>query len=98
MRANPFHISSLFSSSIREKTHLSKFQISVYNSKRKRYFFLHINKLEKSPKIPKEKEGGMIPSLLSYRTKQLALFVLERELHSKTERTNTIDAGYVCIV
>jgi hypothetical protein len=69
----------------------------MYNSKRKRYFFLQIKWLEKSPKIPKEKEGGMIPSLLSYRTKQLALFVLERELHSKTDRTNTIAAGNVSI-
>jgi len=71
--------------------------ISIYNSKRKRYFFLQIKWLDKSPRIPKEKEGGIIPSLLSYRTEQLALFVLERELHSKTDRTNTVATGNVPI-
>jgi hypothetical protein len=49
------------------------------------------------PEIPKEKEGGMIPSLLSYRTKKLALLVSERELHSKTDRANTITTGNVSI-
>ncbi len=56
--------------------------------------FFHISSFFSNP----EEEGGINPSLLSYRTKQLDLFVLERELHSKTEGTNTIDAGYVCIV
>lgn len=40
----------------------------------------------------------MIPSLLAYRTKQLALFVLEREPRSKTDRTGAIAAGHESIV
>jgi hypothetical protein len=43
-------------------------------------------------------EGGKKPSLLFYRLKQFSLFVLERDPHSKTDRTDTIATGEETIV
>jgi len=39
------------------------------------------------------KEGGKDPSLFLFRLKQFALFVLEREPHPETDRTDTVGAG-----